>query len=132
MESDASGLGLVKEVCGNRLLHILSQLLPSVAFCEDVVRQTLRRKAAVSFLTDTKDDFHALNLSSLRTKDKLPKIASGLYDAESFLANAPIKRGTNFNIEHRTSNNRQPMVRTVISHAKDAQANAAQIVKNGI
>jgi hypothetical protein len=113
-------------------LHILSQLLPSVAFCEDVVRQTLRRKAAVSFLTDTKDDFHALNLSSLRTKDKLPKIASGLYDAESFLANAPIKPGTNFNIEHRTSNNRQPMVRTVISHAKDAQANAAQIVKNGI
>lgn len=65
METHTSGLWLIEEVSGNRLLHILTQLLPSIALSENVVRQALSHESTISFLCDTKDDFHAFNLSPL-------------------------------------------------------------------
>jgi hypothetical protein len=61
----------IKEITGDCLLCIPSQFLPRVPLCENVVRKALGYEAAVGFLRDAENDFHAHTMPRPAAADKL-------------------------------------------------------------
>ncbi len=64
MEADRRGLGLIEEERVHSLANIRSQFRPGISLSENVVRKTLGDEAAVRFLSDRKDEFHANTIAN--------------------------------------------------------------------
>ena len=69
---DRRKIGLVKVECGDRFLHIVSQLVPIIALSDDRLSKTFGHEAAVGFLSDFENDLsHCFRLSQHITENKV-------------------------------------------------------------
>ena len=83
MQPDGLGLGLVEEVTGDRFLPVRANQLPSVAWREDIVRETFGHITAISLSRHAENDFHGRTIAACCRLNKLGFIHVGFLATQS-------------------------------------------------